>query len=197
MARSSASNRLLPLVRCAVAEADQVVRLGKLIVERDGVPKGVDGASRVAFAIPRQAELVEQSRRLLVEHQVFPVTLRGARITSQGVVDVAKQLTRPGGGGIELGRAAKILEGWLQLVATAFCLASPEVRDHRLVVVRNRSAEGFDCRRRVARSEGGIALGDERAVIGLPLRHPVAIGRSQTDDQYGCARHHAFHAAIV
>ena len=85
------------------AKAEHVFRFGKARVERERLSKHGDALRGLAGPVAHEAQLVEHARRLVVDREVGLVARGRAIVAEQRSVDVAKELERTRGGGVELG----------------------------------------------------------------------------------------------
>ena len=168
----------------AQADAEQILGVRQLLVEPDGLLQRRDRAVHVAVAIARERELVADARGAVVEPDAAFVRGHRARVLLQLEEDVAERFERAGCGGIEAGRGAEVARRRFQIAAVAaplVGLAAAQVGEHRVRPEGDRAAVGFDRVEGLLVAQGGVAAGQQRAVIAL--RRGLVSGRASGDGQ--------------
>ena len=165
------------------------MRLREARVERERLPKHGDSVGRLAGPVAHQSQLVEHARRLVVDREVGLVAGGRAVVAEERSVDVAKELERTRGGGIQLGSLQEVSQRVIQLSAAAVGLAAPEVSEHRVRLQSHGAAEGLDGGRGVAGGQRHLPLIDEVSIVALatgleePVRSREAAGQEEQDQQ--------------
>ena len=111
--------------------------------------------------------------------------------------DVAKRLERPRRGRVEVGGAAEIVGGRLELGAVLVRFTAPQVRQHRVGPEGNRAAIRFDRAEGLVVGQGGGPLAQVGPVIAIPVGGLV---RERRDDGRPREEHghgeHPLHLAL-
>jgi hypothetical protein len=180
----------------AATEAEQIVRRGEPIVERERLLQSLDTVGAPA-PVAGEGKLVENAGRAVVEPYISFIVLNRWRETVARVVDVPEQLARARRGRVEVSGLPQVAERRLELLSSSIRVTALEVADHRVAAQRNRAAERFDRGREVPLGHGGIASLDELPVARFPAGYDISVTNCQTDQEQKRGGSGPFHTWIV
>ena len=149
------------VVEIALDQAEHVIGLAELRIDGEGLFERLNGGVDPAISVPRESKLVEYAGVPIIERDERFVLLNGAFVAAKTDVDIAKHLDGAQGAGIELGGAAQVAQGGLELVLGVVNGAAFQVGGHRFGIARDCTTVGFDG------LEGPV--GRHRLVAGLDL----------------------------
>ncbi len=169
----------------AKTQTQQVIRLGRAVVQAHGPGRRGDRRIEFACAITRQRQFVADARRAVVERERAFVGLGRTLVSLHLVEHVAEPFERARSGRIEGRRFAKVVRSRVEIAAPLVRFAAAEPREHRI------GAQSYGAGVRLDRAEGlvvgerGIPAGQEllvRPVAGDRLVHDDAGRRDRQDD---------------
>ena len=124
--------------------------------------------SRIAPAIPRQSQLVQDARRLILDAQGVAIGRLGLVQPPGGRRHVAQALQRLGRRGVERRGLSQIPLGRGPVLTVQIRVAALQVGQHRLRPQGHRAAEGLDGHRGLPGGQGAVALRHQPAEARAP-----------------------------
>ncbi len=161
----------------ALAQPKEVVRLRRVIVDRQGALERVDGLDGMPVVVLRERELVQHAGRTVIQPDEVLKPVGGGAVAVRRIreVRVAQLLERAGRGRVDVRRPPEVPDRRHELPPAAVGLPALQIPDHRVVFEGNGTAEGLDGGARIVPGQGGIPVGDFLPVGPLALVQGVAI----------------------
>jgi hypothetical protein len=148
------------------------MRFGEPVVDREGVSERLHGRGRMPVAIPRHRQLVQHTRRAVVDRHEAQVVFRRALEPVHRQVHVAEKLFGPRRRRVDRRRASEVAKGGREIPGPTVRVAALQIPEHRIGPERNGPAERLDGERSLVPRKRAVPEGDQPAELAL-LPNPV------------------------